>query len=103
MSEIMNEANAIMEAVVIAMRMEMVREINSAQSDRSDLIAKYGQVWNLEQLSREFHILAFSAPFVIVRRRADECIGSILFQHNPRWYFQFMPYDGDAPLASLRG
>lgn len=103
MLNVLDEANALMDAVVTAMRIDMVRDINSAHADRSDLIAKYGQVWNLEQLSCEFHILAFSAPFVIVRRRVDECVGSVLFQHNPRWYFQFTPYDGDAPLNSLRG
>ncbi len=32
------------------------------------------------------------APFVIVRRRADGVKGSLEFQHNPRFYFNWVEY-----------
>jgi hypothetical protein len=34
-------------------------------------------------------VLGFAAPFVVVRRRTDQKLGSLLFQHHPRLYFDF--------------
>jgi len=64
-------------------------EINAPQSDRQTLEEKYGQVWNTEELQRDFEVLAFGAPFVEVRRRSDGKEGSLMFQHGPRFYFKW--------------
>jgi len=42
-----------------------------------------------EQLRKDYEVLAFSAPFVIVRRKADGVRGMMEFTHSPRWYFDF--------------
>lgn len=34
------------------------------------------------------------APLVVVRRKADGVKGSLEFQHNPRFYFNFQPHEG---------
>jgi hypothetical protein len=43
--------------------------------------------WNTEALRRDFEVLGFCAPFVVVRRRSDGKKGSLQFNHNPRIYF----------------
>lgn len=46
-----------------------------------------GPRWNPEALQRDFEVLGFQAPFVIVRRRSDGAMGSLEFTHSPRIYF----------------
>lgn len=73
------------------MRREMVAEINSdPAAQRIEAEAKYGKVWNTEEVRAEFDVLSFFAPFVMVRRKADGASGSLTFQHNPRFYFHFV-------------
>lgn len=72
-------------------RYEMVAEINTAPGSRPDLEAKHGQVWDTTQLSDDFEVLGFAAPLVVVRRKSDRVRGSLMFQHNPRFYFGFQP------------
>jgi hypothetical protein len=64
-------------------------EINAAPGSRETLEAKHGQVWNTEELARDFEVVGFLAPYVVVRRKADGQLGSLAFQHNPRCYFSF--------------
>lgn len=66
-------------------------EINAAPGSREALEAKYGQVWDTDQLRAEFEVTAFMAPFVGVTRKADGVKGLMMFQHAPRYYFQFEP------------
>ena len=64
-------------------------QINSQQAERAALEARYGQVWSTAEMGRDFVALGFAAPFVIVQSRADHQLGSLLFQHRPRFYFSF--------------
>jgi len=59
--------------------------------ERKRLEAEHGQVWNTEDLSRDFSVEGFCAPCVFVRRKADGVRGSLFFQHNPRFYYGFEP------------
>ncbi len=70
-------------------RRERLVEINAEPGSREALEAKYGQVWNTEELGRDFTVVGFMAPLVVVRRKADGVRGSLEFQHNPRFYFNF--------------
>jgi hypothetical protein len=70
-------------------RILLATEINSNPDDRQTLEMKYGQVWNTEELSREFNVVGFFAPFVMVERKVDGARGSLTFQHHPRFYFDF--------------
>jgi hypothetical protein len=69
----------------------MVAEINAEPGSRANLGAKHGQVWDTDQVRNEFEVIGFLAPLVVVRRRADGMKGSLMFQHNPRFYFGFQP------------
>ena len=62
-----------------ATRRRLEVEINSQATERSGLEAYHGQVWNAAELARDFVVLGFAAPFVVVRRRADQKLGSLLF------------------------
>ena len=64
-------------------------EINSLQASREILEKEVGQVWNTDELSVDFEVVSFLAPFVSVRRKSDSKEGTMMFQHSPRFYFSF--------------
>ena len=68
-------------------RRQMLVEINAEPGSREYLAAKHGQVWSTDELSRDFEVIGFAAPLVVVRRKSDGQKGSLMFQHNPRFYF----------------
>ena len=70
-------------------RRELVAEINAEPGSRNALEALHGQVWNTEELSRDFEVLGFGAPVIAVVRKSDGVKGSLFFQHRPRFYFNF--------------
>lgn len=73
-------------------RREMVKKINSNPGERATLEAEHGRVWSTEELQKEFEVLNFMAPYIIVKRKSDFVRGSMAFQHLPRFYFDFEPY-----------
>jgi hypothetical protein len=62
-----------------------------AAKERAELKVQYGEVWNTEEMQRDFAVEGFLAPFVVVRRKSDGVKGSMLFQGHPRFYFAFSP------------
>jgi len=72
-------------------RMQRLVEINVEPKSRQALAAVYGRVWDTDELRAEFEVIGFMAPFVGVRRRTDGQKGCLEFQHNPRFYFSFVP------------
>lgn len=76
-------------------RKKAVKEIssevvsNDEASERKRLEEKYGQVWDIQEVQKDFLIKGFMAPFVAVERKSDRKKGSLTFQHNPRFYFSF--------------
>ena len=73
-------------------RRELLAEINAQPGSREALEAEHGQVWDTQQLGKDFEVIGFAAPLVVVRRRSDGVKGSLFFQHNPRFYFGFQPH-----------
>ncbi len=72
-------------------RRELLSEINAEPGSREALEAEHGQVWSTDELQHDFEVLGFAAPVVVVRRTSDGVRGSLLFQHDPRFYFSFSP------------
>ena len=72
-----------------AYRRQRVAEINANPGSREALEAQYGQVWDTSELQKDFQVLGFGAPFVVVRRKSDGKKGSLEFQHDPRLYYNF--------------
>ena len=66
-------------------------EVESSDEDAEQvrLEAEYGQVWNTQQLQKDFVAKSFAAPYIIVERKADNVAGTLEFQHGPRYYFNF--------------
>jgi hypothetical protein len=67
----------------------MVAEINANPGTRAYLEAHHGQVWNSDELRRDFSVTGFAAPLVVVTRRSDGAVGTLTFQHIPRLYYDW--------------
>ena len=74
-----------------ATRRAMVAAVNFEPGSREALEAIHGQVWDTGQLTQDFTVSGFGAPFVVVTRNSDGAKGSLMFQHHPRFYFGFSP------------
>ena len=70
-------------------RRTMVSTINAEPGSREALEQKYGRVWDTNQIGQDFEVTGFMAPFMTVKRKSDGAAGSLMFQHNPRFYFSF--------------
>ena len=71
------------------LRRARLAEINAEPRSRHALEAKHGNVWDTNQLADNFEVIGFMAPFVVVRRKSDGVKGSLEFQHDPRFFFNF--------------
>lgn len=60
---------------------------NDKDNERQRLEEQYGRVWDTSELTPDFEVLGFMAPFVVVRNRETGEKGTLLFQHSPRFYF----------------
>lgn len=76
-----------------SIRRNRLFEINAEPGSREALEGIHGQVWDTSELSNDFQVLGFMAPLVVVRRKMDGQKGSLEFQHNPRFYFRFVPHE----------
>jgi hypothetical protein len=74
-----------------AVRREMVADINSRPHTREELEEVYGKggVWDTSELTRDFEVIGFMAPFCVVIKKDTGKKGSIMFQDRPRFYFEF--------------
>jgi hypothetical protein len=70
-------------------RRALVDALNSNPDERAELMARYGEVWSTEQLRADFEVVGFMAPLVVVVRKATGEKGTLMFQHEPRFYFAF--------------
>ena len=68
-----------------------VARINANPGSREALEAEYGQIWDTSQMCKDFDAVCFMAPYVVVVRKVDSIKGSLEFQHNPRFYYNFQP------------
>ena len=75
-------------------RRAMVQTINAVPGSREALEAEYGEVYDTTQLQEAFYVNSFMAPFVGVTRKSDGARGSLIFQHQPRFYYSFAKGEG---------
>lgn len=62
-------------------RRAMQAEINTASEVPEGLTT--------EQLTEQYEVLGFMAPYVAVKRKSDGVRGTMQFRHSPRVYFGF--------------
>jgi hypothetical protein len=72
----------------------MTENNNQIGQDRQTLEAAHGKVWDVEEVAREFRVTAIIANKVVVVRKSDSQVGSLTFQNEPRFYFDFKPSPG---------
>jgi|SaaInlStandDraft_2_1057019.scaffolds.fasta_scaffold63731_4 hypothetical protein len=70
-------------------RRNLVAEVNFEPGSREDLEQKHGRVWDTSELQKDFQVHSFAAPYCVVVRKIDNERGTIMFQHDPRYYFSF--------------
>lgn len=70
-------------------RQKRLEQINSEPGSRTALESVYGQVWDTSELQRDFVVVGFLAPYVIVERQDNREEGTLEFQHHPRFYYDF--------------
>ncbi len=75
--------------LVEELRRQLTLKINSCAAERGALEQRHGKVWSPSELEEEFTVDGFAAPFAVVRRKRDGVVGSLEFQHDPRYYFNF--------------
>lgn len=70
-------------------RIKMKQAINEDALPLDELKRRHGDVWTTTELQQQFEVVGFGAPLAVVRRRSDNKLGSVLFQHQPRFYWGF--------------
>ena len=80
-------------------RRKMVEEINADPGSREVLEEEHGQVLDTDELTRDFTVDGFMAPFVVVIRKSDGVKGTLQFQHDPRFYYGFSSWH---PLNNIK-
>lgn len=61
---------------------------------QADLTNDEGRKWTTQEMTAEFNVLGFMAPFVIVERKSDGKMGTLEFTHSPRVYFGWKEKEG---------
>lgn len=69
-------------------------ESGQPQKDLERVMEAGGDRWDTQELQRDFEVIGFLAPYVVVRRRVDGVRGTMEFTHSPRWYFGFKEVGG---------
>jgi hypothetical protein len=100
-------------------RRKLQQMINAGQYERKELeeiavrMGFESNVWDTEELKRDFEVHGWLAPFVIVTRKAQhmktmalpsgDIKGILLFQHYPRYYWGFAPDAGSPGRQAQSG
>jgi hypothetical protein len=61
-------------------------------SIKTELLERYGKIYNTDQAMDVYTFQGFMAPRVQVVRKSDGVKGSLRFIHSPRYYFDFQAY-----------
>ena len=62
--------------------------------DRKALEAKFGKVWSAKELKQDFIVTAFVGSTVVVRRKADDQVGTLEYTRRPHLFYNFQPNKG---------
>ena len=71
-------------------RRQRMAELNNFAAAREALEKQYGKVWDSAQLRVEFEVKGFMAPLVVVKSLDNGEVGTMEFQNDPRFYFNYV-------------
>ncbi len=74
------------------LRRERMVESAADAGSRKALETRYGQVGSTAELTKDFEVIGFATPLVVVWRKADGKKGSLEFQPHSRLYFNFVAH-----------
>jgi hypothetical protein len=77
-----------------AVRRKLMVELAQEAGDRAVLERRHGQVWDSVELRQDFKVVGFLAPLAVVRRKSDGMLMTLMFQPQPRLYFNLKPDAG---------
>ena len=63
-------------------------------TDRKTLESQFGKVWSAEELEQDFIVTAFIGSTVVVRRKADDVVGTLEYTRRPLLFYNFQPNKG---------
>lgn len=69
---------------------DAIRSLMIATGQPARDLERAQQRWDTQELQRDFDVIGFAAPFVVVKRKSDGVKGSLEFTHYPRVYFDFV-------------
>lgn len=56
---------------------------------RNEMLKVYPDACTTDELQERYEVLSFLAPFVVVRRKSDNKLGTMQFNGRPRVYYAF--------------
>lgn len=74
-----------------ALRRQRLAELGLVPGSRDALKAEHGQVWDSQELLKDFEVLECLGPYVAVRRRSDGQRGNVEADDDFRFFFSFRP------------
>ena len=66
--------------------------MSTEQERRVELESQYPDVCNTEELKSQYTVQGFLAPMIVCIRKSDNVQGSMRFDHEPRFYYSFVPH-----------
>lgn len=69
----------------------LLEELKEAYPDVHQRVQDGEECWTTEEVTQEFEILGFMAPFCTAVRISTGEKGSLLFVHRPRIYYGWKP------------
>lgn len=72
-------------------RRQRLDELGLVPGSREALEDEHGQVWDTQELLRDFEVLERLGPYIAVRRRADGQKGNVEADDNFQFLFRFRP------------
>ncbi len=76
----------------IEIMMRLLKQFHTRPRSREELERVYGQVWDEQELLRDFEVLGWIDSGVEVRRKADEAHGTLSSQDCPRYYYCWLEF-----------
>jgi hypothetical protein len=80
-----------MENPAEAIRRQRLAELGLVPGSREALEVEYGQVWDADELFKDFEVLECLGPYVAVRRKADGQKGNVEADDDFQFFFRFRP------------
>ena len=77
------------------MKQKQTSQADIPPTTREELAARHGQVWDTAELAREFVVTAIIDGSLVVRRKSDGSVGTLMYQDSLRYYYRLIFQTGE--------